>query len=255
MPDGYPFIDALRPHEPLHLLLLYLAIGMLTLAVSLAKHLWRKRHEWPDWLRGRAGASWRDRQSFLALLAELDQKTRTRWYRFRELVLAPILTVLSMVLLWPLAWKLSVGYWLQARRQERDRLTRIFKVQPPHRTERLSLEQIEARERVDDPLHAVPNLPFGHLHPQWAQLKAALQPGDELWAFATPWPGSLGRTLELAGYVRWRRRKSLGHILTVRREVDEDIAGAGGSGTKQQSDQALDPDEIVIPAFLRKDAD
>jgi hypothetical protein len=260
MTDWLPFIDAPWQHDLQldlqHVLLLYLSIGMLTFAVSLAKHLWSKRHEWPDWLRGRAGASWRDQQSFLALLAEMDPKTRTRWYRFRELVLAPILTVLSMVLLWPLAWKLSVGYWLQARRQERDRLASIFKVQPQHRTERLTIEQIEVRELVEDPLRAVPSLPFGHLHPQWAELKASLQPGDELWAFATPWPGDLGLTLELAGYVRSRRRKPLAHILTVRREVDEDTAGAGGSGGKRQAATVSDKDEeIEIPAFLRKDAD
>jgi hypothetical protein len=179
----------------------------------------------------------------------MDPKTRTRWYRFKELVLAPILTVLSMVLLWPLAWKLSVGYWLQARRQKRDRLASIFKVQPQHRTERLSIEQIEALEMVEDPLRAVPSLPFGHIHSQWAEFKAAIQPGDELWAFGTQWPGDLGRNLELAGYVRWRRRKPLGHILTVRREVDEVTAGAGGSGGKRQAAAVSDKDEgIEIPA-------
>lgn len=38
---------------------------------------------------------------------------------------------------------------------------------PQHLLERLSVQQIELREQVDDPLHAVPPLPFGHLKAPW----------------------------------------------------------------------------------------
>ena len=85
--------------------------------------------------------------------------------------------------------------------------------------ERLTVEEIESREMVYDPLNAVPNLPFGHLNEVWAQLKAAKQTKDELWSFAATWLGDDDTPELRKGYVLWRRRKPLGYILKMSNEL------------------------------------
>ena len=66
--------------------------------------------------------------------------------------------------------------------------------------EKVSLVDIEAREVVDDPLHAVPNLPFGHLHGVWKAFLTGLEPGSELWSFRSRWTTQYSDTL-FEGYV------------------------------------------------------
>jgi hypothetical protein len=58
-----------------------------------------------------------------------------------------------------------------------------LQVLPEHLLERLSVQQIEKREQVSDPLGAAPELPFGHLNPTWTAFLQSTQSGDELWSF------------------------------------------------------------------------
>lgn len=57
------------------------------------------------------------------------------------------------------------------------------KINNGHLEEKLSLDDIEAREYVYDPLNAVPHLPFGHNNSSWVKFKFNLDEGDELWSF------------------------------------------------------------------------
>jgi hypothetical protein len=75
-----------------------------------------------------------------------------------------------------------------------------LQVLPEYLLEPLSVQQIEDREQVNDPLSAAPELPFGHLNPAWKALLQSRQPGDELWSFAASLPISRPRE-EHAGYV------------------------------------------------------
>jgi hypothetical protein len=59
-----------------------------------------------------------------------------------------------------------------------------FAVERQHLTERLTLQEIEVREQVEDPLGAVPAKPFGHLHEAWSVFSAQITDKDELWAFS-----------------------------------------------------------------------
>jgi len=187
---------------------LYLVLGGLTLVITGAAHFWQHRHELPQG------------QILTSLMEERHPERKRLWYRIRAWVIAPVLVVSSIVLLWPVVWWINCTDLLHERRAARKREDAVFKVKTQHLLERLTVEEIESREVVRDPLDAVPDLPFGHLNVVWAQLKAAKQTRDELWSFAANWPGD-DNTPELRkGYVLWRRRKPIGHILKMSNEMD-----------------------------------
>ncbi len=75
-----------------------------------------------------------------------------------------------------------------------------FAVQPEHLRELLSLQEIAERERVEDPLKAVPEEPFGHLHAAWSDFISMLPSDVELWSFEGSWITPYRKQL-IAGYV------------------------------------------------------
>jgi hypothetical protein len=72
---------------------------------------------------------------------------------------------------------------------------------------RMEVGEIEAREMVDDPLDAVPKLPFGHLNRRWQILKTSAR-NAQWWFYhaASPERGTRGGDDLRAGYVARRGR-------------------------------------------------
>ena len=238
------FFNAIPQLHPT--LLTYLAVGVLTLAVSGVAHLWHHRHDElePEWME--------------SLAQEMNPERKKLWYRLRARVLAPVLTVIAMVLFWPAAWWMKCAELLNERRLAREREEAIFKVKPQHLLERMTTDEIEAREMVKDPLNAVSKVPFGHLNSVWLELNSEMKLGDELWSFNATWPGAVGSPELRLGYVLWRGRKPVGHILTICKELElvppelpQPRQFTGPAGQRAE----LPSDEIEIPAFLRKNAD
>lgn len=196
---------------------LYLVLGALTLMITVASHLWQHRHDLPQG------------QILTWLMEERHPERRRLWYRIRAWVIAPVLVVLSIVLLWPVVWWMQCAELVKDRRAARKREEAVFKVKAQHLLERLTVEEIESREMVYDPLSAVPELPFGHLHDVWTQLKAAMQTKDELWSFAATWPGDDDTPELRKGYVLWHRRKPICYILKMSNEMD--VTRPNGSRT------------------------
>lgn len=228
--------------ELLPYLQLYLAVGVVTLLISAAS-------PFRAWLRQR-----REPESLLFLMESMDPRTQTLWYRIRAQVLAPVLTSIAMVLLWPGVPWMKFREWLRDREMARFQAAQVFKVRREYLLEKLTIEEIEAREIVQDPLHAVPPQPFGHLHAVWCEVKRHLWPGDELWSFSAQWHDKWGRPDWRTGYVLWRRGKPVGHILTMLKPLEEPSVSQTSSGS---SGGKADPgkDEIEIPEFLRRQAD
>lgn len=56
----------------------------------------------------------------------------------------------------------------------------VFKVRREYLLEKLSIEEVEMREVVQDPHQAVAGQPFGLLHAVWCALKVKIRPRDEL---------------------------------------------------------------------------
>jgi hypothetical protein len=215
----------------------YLGAGITTLLVVLAAN-WQSLRP--------------DPQSLESLIEAANPQPKTLWYRIRAKVPAPLLGGTLMVLLWPVVPVMKLKQWWDERQAEIRRKEDVFKVQRQHLLERLTVAQIEAREMVEDPQQAVPALPFGHLNAAWCELVAGLEPGDECWSFSAQWSGDCRGPELRTGYVVWRRRKAVGHILTmVKRQEDLPVAASKPTS----SVGPLHAEEIEIPAFLRKQAD
>ena len=215
----------------------YLGAGITTLLVVLAAN-WHSLQP--------------DPQSLESLIEAANPQPKTLWYRIRAKVLAPLLGGMLMVLLWPVVPVMKLKQWWDERQAEIRRKEDVFKVQRQHLLERLTVAQIEAREMVEDPLQAVPALPFGHLNAAWCELVAELAPGDECWSFSAQWSNDFGLPELRTGYVVWRGSKPIGHILTMVKRMGE----LKQTELKPKpATRPLNMQEIEIPDFLRKQAD
>lgn len=220
-------------------LLGYLAAGVITLLIE-SRSPFRQR------LRDR-----RDPDNLMALLEARDPRSKTLWYRIRARVLAPVLAAIAMVLLWPVTLWWRFQRWQQDRELRRYRESRVFKVRQEHLQERLSIAEIERREIVQDPLQAVPELPFGHLHAIWCDIKSSMQPGDGLWSFSTRWDEDWGRPQVREGYVFWRNGRPMAHMLSFFKPLTDEGAPSRSNRRVESSGQ----EEIGLPDFLRRQAD
>ncbi len=81
--------------------------------------------------------------------------------------------------------------------------------------ELLTIEAIELREMVSDPLNAAPNVPFGHLNPAWKDFIAELGTEDQLWSFSSVWKLSFGGHELKKGYVIVTNNAIGRHFLTM----------------------------------------
>lgn len=152
------------------------------------------------------------------------------WARVLDRFVGPLLAGAVVVALWPLA--VALALWVahaQRRRSGTDAAhepspgfglqERKFAVSPGDLREQLAVEEIERRERVSDPLGAVPDLPFGHLHPAWLAFLEQRGTEDALWSFSTHWTPTWGREELRAGYVIVREDAIGPHFLTVWRSL------------------------------------
>lgn len=80
----------------------------------------------------------------------------------------------------------------------------VFAITRADLIEPVGLAQIERRERVVDPLGAVPDAPFGFLHPAWMKFRDGIGPDDTLWRFRSDWSSSEWWRERRSGYVAVR---------------------------------------------------
>ena len=50
-------------------------------------------------------------------------------------------------------------------------------------TRQVSIEEVERTNLIQDPMEAVPNIPFGHCNARWVVFKDSLQGNETLWEF------------------------------------------------------------------------
>jgi hypothetical protein len=103
-----------------------------------------------------------------------------------------------VVLLWPVLLALIV--WALLARKDDGPKEEHFTVPETSLEGELSVEEIERRELVDDPLGGAPRLPFGHLNPVWRTLLESVTPQSTIWSFSTVWETS-GGSEQVEGYV------------------------------------------------------
>jgi hypothetical protein len=120
-------------------------------------------------------------------------KHSSRWPGFKDRVIVPVLVASLVIVFWPVALYWKVKDQASSEETEQPAGQRAFRVARKDLLKRLALEDIERDEMLQDPLGAVPNLPFGHLNPAWQKFKSCLLPDDEVWAFAAVRPSDGGR--------------------------------------------------------------
>ncbi|MBV8684383.1 MAG: hypothetical protein JO111_16020 [Caulobacteraceae bacterium] len=74
---------------------------------------------------------------------------------------------------------------------------------------------------MTDPLGAVPDLPFGHLHEAWRTFVSAIPPGATVRRFSARWRPHRYRDERLEGFVVQQGRRLGAHWVSSRVRVEE----------------------------------
>ncbi len=118
-----------------------------------------------------------------------------------EKLVVPLLASVIALIAWPIA----VGYVIKEKqdvqRVDRRRKNAVFRIRADNLLHRTTQADIEATARIFDPLGAVPDLPFGHLHGVWKTFLDQRPPSAELWTFACEWRTEWGHVSVQEGYV------------------------------------------------------
>ena len=175
-------------------------------------------------LIGCAVQFWRSGELSLAKVADVlrtaDLRDRSWREDFCEEIATPVLVSLLLILIWPAMIVMVIKEYISDRRTERTIEREEFHVLSDHLGKAISIDEIEAAEVVSDPLGGVPPCPFGHLNSAWANFKASLLEGDQLWSFSAPWAGPWGEREIREGYVVVRGN-AVGPWLMTRRDFGE----------------------------------
>ena len=111
------------------------------------------------------------------------------------------LMTLIMYLLWPM----YLGLWLNKRWQDAHPKpiipAPVFAVTAADLGRAFSRTEIEARHLIDDPMGAVPHVPFGHLNAVWLGFVDQLEGSETLYAFEARWKEYSRWTQLRSGYV------------------------------------------------------
>lgn len=81
------------------------------------------------------------------------------------------------------------------------------------RLKRMSIADIERANMIDDPLGAVPAVPFGHLNPAWLHLKNQQKSGGEFWGFRCERVGLEKQFTAFSGYALFDGDTYVGHLV------------------------------------------
>ena len=187
----------------------YLAIGVVTLVVMYVTHKLISKSE-SDGLKD--------------ILDAMNPERKKLSYRLINNCLVPVLASVVAISFWPAVMYMKI-------KDLRDRgpggrfEEKVFQVSKADLQAKRTIQQIESQEVIEDPLGAVPVLPFGHLNKCWSDLLARMMDGDELWSFKSRWDGNWGQTEIRCGYALVRAGSIEAFILTSRMPVDRDDKG------------------------------
>ena len=141
-----------------------------------------------------------------------------------------------VVAVWPVAVYMKVNEMLQKKESYEPSEEREFAVEREHLLERLTMQEIEMREVVTDPLKAAPDLPFGHLNAAWQKFLQSKAEGAELWSFASQWQTTWGRKELRCGYAVVQDGAPGTHFLTVWKDIPEEEEVGGSTSKARASD-------------------
>ena len=158
------------------------------------------------------------KSQFSSAIDEVLNGKKSWHYKLRESLVIPG-TILLITVVWPLAlWMVIKDRLDKKKRKPKKSPEELFAVKTNFLIEKLSIGQVEAREIYQDPLHATPQIPFGHLNSAWEKFKLTIKDGDELWSFLVPKGELVGEhempsDFEMVGYALVRDGRILGEFV------------------------------------------
>jgi hypothetical protein len=135
------------------------------------------------------------------LLENIKKQHATTLDRLLENVIVPAFMYPLLVLFWPVALVFAVKSRINAEKPLLHEEEELFEVKKHHLVQQVTVAEVEASAYIQDPLGAVPEVPFGHLNPVWEAFKTALETGDELWRFEANVPDWRGKKHPRRGLV------------------------------------------------------
>ena len=189
----------------------YIGVGVAVLAVVYGAHRLTKEKE---------------SESLRDLLDTVNPDRKKLSYRILNNVVAPVLAAILVVAVWPVAVYMKAKEMLQKKDGTEIEKEREFAVERQHLQERLTVQEVERREVVTDPLKAVPELPFGHLNAAWQEFLNGHVDGGELWSFSARWQTTWGRKELRSGYTIVQGGAPGAYFLTVWKDISDEADGA-----------------------------
>ena len=180
---------------------IYFGLGLVVSLIVVAAHLANKRKE---------SKFSRD------IMRALNPKREAFLYRVLEDVIVPTLAFFLVWLVWPVVFVLKFKDIFKKKSQEvvaesdsdlipnrnrnRNRNSNsnpnpnpspnpedleelAFALNDFELTRQVSIEEVERTNLIQDPMEAVPNIPFGHCNARWVVFKDSLQDNETLWEF------------------------------------------------------------------------
>jgi hypothetical protein len=187
-------------------LVLYLAIGVITLALTLLQSYLEKKKYGP---------------SLSDTMDELRLQNAGAWQRIGHKIIVPVLAGIAVICVWPVAIVLLVKDLIKPRRSVEVAEKQEFRVREEDLIEQLSIDEIENRERIQDPLGGAPDEPFGHLWPAWQAFVNELSADASLWSFAAT-DDSDYEAIRLQGYVHFDNHRAESVFITSRIYLSEE---------------------------------
>ena len=163
-------------------------------------------------------------QGLKDILDAMNPERKKLSYKILNNYAVPALASIVVLFFWPAAFYMKI-------RDMKDKGAgngfeeKVFKVVDDDLLSRKTVEQIESLEMIEDPLGAVPPIPFGHLNKCWMDLLTHTLPKDELWSFKSTWDGDWGSKDIRCGYVLVRDGSPKEHILTSRIPIRNENLG------------------------------
>lgn len=157
------------------------------------------------------------------ILDALQPERKTRRYRILARLVAPVLSAVGVILLWPFGVAMKLQYMAEQRARVKREEADTFKLRPSDLVERMSLADIAQRELVHDPMGAAPQVPFGHAHAAWQKFTEALQPSDEIWRFSAQRTLSWGPLEHRRGYAIQRQGQLVSHFVTHNKRTSAQV--------------------------------
>lgn len=124
-----------------------------------------------------------------------------RLEKFNYHVVVPFLMGVFLCVAWPVCWAWVIHDKWHTRREDQRRKDSVFRIRPEYLGQASSVADVERTAGVFDPLGAVPNVPFGHLHGAWTQFIDQRPEGAELHPFECVWVNFMREKRERKGFV------------------------------------------------------